>query len=144
MFGKEKKPDPDHIEVTLGPLTTFRGYLKADGTVRIDGVVEDGEIVTTGNVIITAEAKVHARVEASAVSIAGAFQGRIVADRVELLAGSKVWGDLHVRSFLLDEGGFFSGNLLMQGEAPKPPFPPASLPPLEEEKAEGTEEEEEE
>ncbi len=133
MFGKEKKPAPDHLEVTLGSLTTFRGYLKADGTVRVDGVVEDGEIVATGNVIITAEARVNARIEAAAVSIAGAFQGQIVADRVELLAGSKVWGDVHVRSFLLDEGGFFSGNLIMQGEPPKPPFPPAVLPPLKEE-----------
>ncbi|NPA90620.1 MAG: polymer-forming cytoskeletal protein [Chloroflexi bacterium] len=142
MFGKEKRPDPDHIEVSIGPLTTFRGYLKADGTVRIEGIVEAGEIIATGNVIITQEARVHAQIEAAAVSVAGAFQGKIVADRVELLAGSKVWGDLHVRSFLLDEGGFFSGNLYMQGESPKPPFPPDTLPPLEETPVEEEEAEE--
>ena len=133
MFGKDKKPDPDHIEAVIGPLTTLRGHLRADGSVRIDGIVESGSIIATGNVVITQDARVHADIEATAVSVAGAFQGKIVADRVELLEGSKVWGDLHVRSFLLDEGGFFSGNLVMQGEAPEPPFPPEALPPIEEE-----------
>ncbi len=135
MFGKDKKPDPDHIEAVVGPLTTFRGHLRADGSVRVDGVVEEAEIIATGNVVITQDARVHANIEATAVSVAGAFQGKIVADRVELLAGSKVWGDLHVLSFLLDEGGFFSGNLMMQGEAPEPPFSSEPLPPVEEEAA---------
>ena len=131
MFGKEKRPAPDHIEAVIGPLTTFHGTLRADGSVRVDGVVEGGAIISTSNVIITKDARVQADIEAETVSIAGAYKGKIVADRVELLAGSKGWGELHVRSFLLDEGGFFSGNLIMQGEAPKEPFSAEPLPPLE-------------
>ncbi len=136
MFGKEKRPDPEHMEVTIGPLTTFRGHLRTDGSVRIDGVVEGGEIVATGNVIISKDARVQADIQANVVSIAGAYKGTATADRVELLAGSKVWGELRVRSFLLDEGGFFSGNLVMQGEPPQEPFEVESLPPLEEKKEE--------
>jgi len=130
MFGKEKRPAPDHIEAVIGPLTTFQGHLRADGTVRVDGVVEGGQIVTTSNVIITSDARVMADIEAEVVSIAGAYKGAITAARVELLAGSRVWGELRVRSFLLDEGGFFSGKLVMQGEVPKEPFAAEPLPPL--------------
>ncbi len=130
MFGKEKQPAPDHLETVIGPQTTFRGHLRLDGTVKIDGVVEEGEIIATGNVIITKDARVRADIRAQVISIAGAYKGKAVADRVELLAGSKVWGDLHVHSFLLDEGGFFSGNLYMQGEPPEEPFKAEPLPPL--------------
>ena len=132
MFGKEKRPDPEHMEVTIGPLTTFRGHIRTDGSVRIDGIVEGGEIIATGNVVISKDARVQADIQAHVVSIAGAYKGTATAERVELLAGSKVWGELRVRSFLLDEGGFFSGNLVMQGEPPQEPFQAEPLPPLEE------------
>ena len=140
MFGREKRPSPDHVEATIGPLTTFRGTLRADGTVRIDGVVEGGTIIATGNVVISKDARVHADIEARVVSIAGAYKGTIRADRVELLAGSRVWGEVHVRSFLLDEGGYFSGNLIMQGEVPEEPFQTEALPPLTESEATETSE----
>lgn len=131
MFGKAKRLPPDHIEAVVGSLTTLRGQLRADGTVRVDGVIEGGEIVSTGNVIITEHARVMADIQAQVVSIAGAYKGTITAERVELLAGSRVWGELRVRSFLLDEGGFFSGNLVMQAEVPEEPFVAEPLPPLE-------------
>jgi len=41
---------------------------------------------------------------------------------VELLDGGRIWGTVRVTSFLLDEGGFISGELIMQGEAPEEPF----------------------
>ncbi len=132
MFGKEKRPDPEHMEVTIGPLTTFKGSIRTDGSVRIDGVMEGGEIIATGNVIISKDARVRADIQAKVLSIAGAYKGTATIDRVELLAGSKVWGELRVKSFLLDEGGFFSGNLIMQGEPPEEPFQAEPLPPLEE------------
>ncbi len=138
MFGREKRPDPEHMEVTIGPLTTMRGHIRTDGSVRIDGVVEGGEIIATGNVIISKDARVQADIQANVVSIAGAYKGTATADRVELLAGSRVWGELRVRSFLLDEGGFFSGNLVMQGEPPQEPFSAEPLPPVEEKGGEET------
>lgn len=140
MFGRDKRQPEvesgERVEAVIGPLTTFNGTLRADGTVRIEGVVEGGRIVATGNVLIAKDARVQADIEAQAVSIAGAFKGSIKADRVELLASGRVWGELHVRSFLLDEGGYFSGNLIMQGEPPEPPFEVESLPPLKTEEKE--------
>ena len=53
--------------------------------------------------------------DAVAEGAAGAFKGNITADRVELLEGGRLWGILDVRSFLLDEGAHFYGQLKMQG-----------------------------
>lgn len=122
MFSRERRPDPDVIDVSLGPRATFAGNLRCDGSIRIDGVMESGELETLGNVIIGPGAKVMATIKARTVSISGAFNGDIDAQRVELLEGGRAWGKIRVASFLLDEGAYLRGELIMQGEAPAEPF----------------------
>lgn len=128
MFSREKRPEPDQIEVTLGPRATFKGDIRCDGSVRLNGVMEGGTIEVLGNVLITESARVIANIAARTVSVAGAFKGTITAQRVELLAGGRIWGQVKVASFLLDEGGFLRGELIMQGDEPEEPFilPPPS------------------
>ena len=122
MFSKERRPDPDVIDVSLGPRATWSGSLRCDGSIRIDGVMEGGELETLGNVIIGPSAKVMANIKARTVSISGAYNGQIDAQRVELLEGGRAWGVIKVVSFLLDEGAYLRGELIMQGEAPAEPF----------------------
>jgi cytoskeletal protein CcmA (bactofilin family) len=122
MFSKERRPDPDVIDVSLGPRATFSGNLRCDGSIRIEGVIEGGEVETLGNVIIGPGAKVMANIRARTVSISGAYNGQIDAQRVELLEGGRAWGVIKVASFLLDEGAYLRGELIMQGEAPVEPF----------------------
>ncbi|HSN74685.1 MAG TPA: polymer-forming cytoskeletal protein [Anaerolineae bacterium] len=122
MFSKERRPDPDVIDVSLGPRATWSGNLRCDGSIRIDGVMEGGELETLGNVIIGPGAKVMANIKARTVSISGAYNGQIDAQRVELLEGGRAWGVIKVVSFLLDEGAYLRGELVMQGEAPAEPF----------------------
>ena len=130
MFSKERRPDPDVIDVTIGPRATFSGNLRCDGSVRIEGVMESGEIETLGNVIIASSAKVMADIKARTVSISGAYNGEIDATRVELLEGGRAWGTIRVASFLLDEGAFLRGELVMQEDKPPEPFvlPPGEKP----------------
>src|SRR5512136_2170479 len=118
LFRRESRPAPDQIEATIGPRATFDGRLRCDGSVRIDGTVEGGFIETLGNVLITETARVMADIKAKTVSVGGAFKGTITADRVELLEGGRLWGTINVRSFLLDEGAYFQGELNMQAEEP--------------------------
>ena len=122
MFSKERRPDPDVIDVSLGPRATWSGNLRCDGSIRIDGVMEGGEVETLGNVIIGPGAKVMANIKARTVSISGAYNGQIDAQRVELLEGGRAWGVIKVASFLLDEGAYLRGELVMQGETPPEPF----------------------
>jgi cytoskeletal protein CcmA (bactofilin family) len=114
-FRRDSRPAPDQIEAVIGPRTTFDGRLRCDGSIRVDGAVEGGSIETLGNVLITAGARVMADIKAKTVSVAGGYKGTIVADRVELLEGGRLWGTINVRTFLLDEGAHFDGQLVMRG-----------------------------
>jgi cytoskeletal protein CcmA (bactofilin family) len=121
-FRRDARPNPDQIEVIIGPRATFSGQLRCDGSIRLDGTVEGGLIETPANVLISEDARVKVDIKARTVSIAGAYNGTITADRVELLEGGRLWGTIRVRSFLLDEGAHFAGELIMQGTGAEEPL----------------------
>ena len=124
MLRRQRRPQPDRIEVNIGATATMTGEIKCDGSVRIDGVLDGGRIETLGNVIIGPEARVLADIKANTVSVAGAYRGELQARRVELLDGGRMWGVIRVASFLLDDGGFMHGELVMMNEGEvEQPFP---------------------
>jgi cytoskeletal protein CcmA (bactofilin family) len=109
-------PASDRIENVIGPTATFVGELRCDGGVRIDGVFQ-GHLETMGNVIVGETAKVAADIVGRNISISGAVKGNISASgRLEILSTGLVWGDIDVASFLIDEGGVFSGRSEMPVE----------------------------
>lgn len=130
MFRRSNRPEPDAIEVIIGPRATYNGVLRSDTSIRIDGVMESGLLETPANVIITENARVNAEIRARTVSIRGEFDGLIRADRAELLAGCHVSGVLFVKSFLLDDGATLDGELHMQGISQTAPPPLAENPRL--------------
>ena len=133
MFGRKQTqaaPSSD-IETIIGPTANFRGTLQSDGGIRIDGVYE-GTLESAGNLIISEGAKVVADIVAHNVSVSGMVKGDIKANRVEVLSTGRVWGDITVNSFLLDEGGFVRGQITMQGGDVEPPLIEAPKPPAEE------------
>ncbi|NJN83452.1 MAG: polymer-forming cytoskeletal protein [Caldilineaceae bacterium] len=115
MFGRDKKPEADAIEVILGPRASLNGVLRCDASIRIDGAVEGGKIETTANVILTETARVQSDITAKTVSIRGVYSGVMHADRVELLEGSQVYGSLNVNTFYMDEGVLLRAELNIQG-----------------------------
>ena len=121
MFGREKRPVPlDRVEVTVGPTANMHGDLVCDGIVKIDGVYR-GSIKTVSNVIVSEKGRVDADIEAQNVSISGQAKGSILANgRLEILSTGRVWADVTVSSFLLDDGGKLHGGLKMIGTEPEP------------------------
>jgi cytoskeletal protein CcmA (bactofilin family) len=121
VFGREKKPvSLDRIEVTVGPTANIDGDLECDGIVKIDGVYQ-GSIKTVSNVIITERGRVDAHIEAQNVSVSGQAKGSIMAKgRLEILSTGRVWADVTVSSFLLDDGGKLHGALKMLDTGPEP------------------------
>jgi cytoskeletal protein CcmA (bactofilin family) len=121
VLGRSKSAPIEKIETVIGPNTNFSGRLVCDGSIRIDGVCEEGVIETLGNIVIGPQAKVAADLIAENVSVSGAVTGNIRATgRLEILSTGKVWGNVDVGSFLLDEEGYFRGSLAMKDE-PEPP-----------------------
>jgi len=124
---KFKPPPPGQVETVIGPTTNFKGTVQNDGGLRVEGVFE-GVVETGGNFIIGEEAKVMADVVAYNVSVAGSVKGNVKANRVEILSTGRVWGDVTVKSgdvtvksFLVDEGGFVRGEIIMEGAEFKSP-----------------------
>ena len=117
---KFKPPPPGQVETVIGPTTNFKGSVQNDGGLRVEGIFE-GTVETGGNLIVGEEAKVMADIVAYNVSVAGAIKGNVKANRVEVLSTGRVWGDIAVKSFLVDEGGFIRGEIIMEGAEFKPP-----------------------
>ena len=115
MFGQYRRPEPDAIEVIIGPRASFSGNLQCDASIRIDGAVDGGQIESPSNVILTETAQVECNIKAKTISIRGIYRGIVHADRVELLAGSQVYGSLNVGSFFMDDGVSLHAELNIQG-----------------------------
>jgi cytoskeletal protein CcmA (bactofilin family) len=106
--------------VTIGPTANFKGDLECDGVVRVEGILQ-GSIRTPSAVIITEKGRVDAHIDALNVSVSGQAKGTIVArGRLEILPTGRVWADVTVSSFLLDDGGKLHGGLKMLGTGPAP------------------------
>ena len=124
---KFKPPPPGQVETVIGPTTNVEGAVQNDGGLRVEGIFE-GSVETGGNLIVSEEAKVIADIVAYNVSVAGSIKGNIKANRVEVLSTGRVWGDVTVKSFLVDEGGFIRGEIIMEGAEFKPPLAKAPKP----------------
>lgn len=107
------------IETTVGPNTHIKGDVQGDGGLRVEGVIE-GNVNITGNLVVTESAKILAEVKANNISIAGAVRGDVHANRVEILETGRVWGDLQIKSLLINEGAYLSGQTIMPQDL-KPP-----------------------
>ena len=123
MFRRSRKRQVEKkIDANLGPTASFSGRLRCEGSIRLEGLYEGGSIETLAHVIVAPSARVIADIEADTVSVAGAVEGQIRAHRVELLDGGRIWGDVHVDHFLLDDGGYIDGRVIISGiEGEEPP-----------------------
>ncbi len=128
IFGQDRKTkakttkstkSPVEMETVVGPNTSLKGEVRSSGGVRILGDF-GGTIEIAGNLIVGENAKVVADISAHNVQVQGTVQGDITAKRLEILDTGKLWGDIAVDSFVLDDGGFFRGQSKMQSDAQPP------------------------
>ena len=121
LFGK-KKPETtfsastpsERVTTVLGPGINWKGDLRGKGGVRVEGTLE-GEIAVRGLVIIGETGRVTCETfKADTVIVAGAVNGQIVASKLEIRATGRVYGDVIVKSFSTEEGGFLRGKVTME------------------------------
>ena len=120
LFGK-KKPTPAssssptvaRVTTVLGPGINWKGDLRGKGGVRIEGALE-GEIAVRGLVIIGETGRVTCETfKADTVIVAGAVNGEILAEKLEIRATGRVYGDVTTQSFSTEEGAFLRGKVTM-------------------------------
>jgi cytoskeletal protein CcmA (bactofilin family) len=104
----------DRVTSVLGPATIVKGRLSGSGGVRIEGSFE-GDISLDGLLVIGENGKVTSdQITATVVVIAGAVKGNITAEKVEIRASGRVWGDITTSAFATHEGAFLRGQVRME------------------------------
>ena len=102
-------------EVTIiGQGAKIEGTLVSGGSLRVDGQVK-GTINADGDVMLTAQSVVDADINANNVAIAGRFKGDIkVKGTAELAKGGRIEGNITSKTLVIQEGGLFSGQSIME------------------------------
>jgi cytoskeletal protein CcmA (bactofilin family) len=95
----------------------FEGLIALREPGRIDGCVS-GEVVGSDLLWIGSSARVHARISAPEIVIAGEFEGEAEASgRIELLETARVRAALDTPRLVLAEGSFFEGHCRTHAES---------------------------
>jgi cytoskeletal protein CcmA (bactofilin family) len=95
--------------------TEVIGELRFRETFRVDGRLK-GKIVSEKTLIVGETAQVEAEIDCAIVSIRGTVTGQVNGrEKIELLAGSKVYGRLCSPRLVIEEGAFFQGECDMRG-----------------------------
>jgi cytoskeletal protein CcmA (bactofilin family) len=105
-------------EVTIvGAGARLEGNVVSAGSLRIDGQVK-GQINAEGDVALSPQSQVEADIRAQNVSVAGAFKGNIIVKgKAHLARGGRVDGNITSKTLVIEEGGIFHGQSIMDGTA---------------------------
>jgi cytoskeletal protein CcmA (bactofilin family) len=111
----ETQPAPaDRVTSVLGEGITWKGDLSGSGGIRIEGAFE-GNITLRGLLVVGETGRVTCdHLKAKVVIIAGAVRGDITAEKVEIRATGRVWGDVVTAGFATEEGAFLRGQIRME------------------------------
>lgn len=100
----------------IGVGSSFRGTLMIEGTLLVDGDFE-GDILNCARIVVGPYGHVQADVHVREAIVAGVFDGGIHAEeRILLMSGARVKGDLTASAVMIDEGVRFSGRCTMLDE----------------------------
>jgi cytoskeletal protein CcmA (bactofilin family) len=109
-------------EVTIiGAAAKLEGTVVSAGSLRIDGQVK-GQIQADGDVTLSPQSQVEADIRAQNVSVAGRFKGNVVVKgKTHLARGGRIEGNITSKTLVVEEGGIFHGQSLMDGGAAAAP-----------------------
>ena len=105
-------------EVTIvGAGARLEGNVVSAGSLRIDGQVK-GQINAEGDVTLSPQSQVEADIRAQNVSVGGKFKGNlIVKGKAHLARGGRIDGNITSKTLVVEEGGIFHGQSIMDGGA---------------------------
>ena len=100
----------------IGPSVVVKGEISAKEPITVSGRVE-GTIDAPGHVVtIEAGAHVVADIAAAGIVVSGTVKGSLVAEeRIALLAGADVSGDLSAPSLAVEDGACVRGKADIAG-----------------------------
>jgi cytoskeletal protein CcmA (bactofilin family) len=100
-------------QTVIGQGLTIEGEITSEEEVTVAGTVR-GRLSSEGAITVDAGAVVEADVTAGSLSVGGSIIGNVSAgDRVDLLAGGRLVGDVRTARITIQDGASFKGNVDM-------------------------------
>ncbi|MDR2371302.1 MAG: polymer-forming cytoskeletal protein [Treponema sp.] len=113
MSRTDKRKEGSEL-VILGESTSFNGFLKFKETLRIQGKFK-GTIEATGALIVDKGAVVEAdHISVTSLTVYGTVIGAVwAADKIDMMSGAEVRGDLTAARLRIADGVIFEGQCSM-------------------------------
>ena len=109
-------PPTERVTSVLGDDIVCKGSIGGSGGLRIEGGFE-GNINLRGILVVGETGRVTCEsLRANVVIVAGAVKGDITAEKVEIRASGRVWGNVITAAFSTEEGAFLRGKIQMEDE----------------------------
>lgn len=110
IFGKNRSQQgADHGATIIAASSQLVGNLTLSDRLHVDGRL-DGDVASESAVVIGAEGLIEGTVKAKTVVVSGRLKGSVSADRLEIIAGGHVEGDVHIVDLVIEPGGRFNGS----------------------------------
>ncbi|MGA2547509.1 MAG: polymer-forming cytoskeletal protein [Rectinemataceae bacterium] len=109
------EPRDSLVNSIIGAGSAVDGDIDVEGLLRIDGDVR-GTLRVTGKVVIGAAGRVEAPIRAKSAIIGGTVKGDVyVSDRLRILAGGVVIGNVFAPRFEAEDGTVVHGDVAVTG-----------------------------
>jgi cytoskeletal protein CcmA (bactofilin family) len=104
----------ERITSVLGQGINWKGQIGGNGGVRIEGTFE-GDVALRGLLVVGETGRLTCeQIRANTVIVAGLVRGDITAEKLEIRATGRVWGNVVAAAFATEEGAFLRGQIRME------------------------------
>lgn len=116
ILGRDRPQQGSGAGSTLvGADTELVGNLTLNDNLHVDGRIE-GDIRSNADVTIGKSGRLDGEIHAQRVLISGRVKGRIEAERLEIVAGGEVEGNVVTVDLVIEPGGRFNGSSEIRAE----------------------------
>jgi cytoskeletal protein CcmA (bactofilin family) len=110
-------PRDSLVNSIIGSGSAVDGDIDVDGLLRIDGDVR-GTVRATGKIVVGAAGRVEAPMRAKSAIIGGVVKGDVyVSERLRILSGGVVIGNIFAPRFEAEEGTVVHGDVAVTGKS---------------------------
>nr|WP_255558210.1 polymer-forming cytoskeletal protein [Zhongshania aquimaris] len=103
-----KKTDGGARTTVVAAGTTLTGDVELNDDFHLDGIMK-GNLISKNDLIVSTSGRFTGDVKAKRVLVSGILDGKVDADRLEIVASGQVSGEIKVRELVIESGGQFVG-----------------------------------
>lgn len=123
MFFKSKNKPQSRIDTLISTDTCIEGNITFNGGLRVDGQIKGDVSESSGTpstLVLSEQGRIEGAVTVARIVLNGEVQGPVRSSHyLELLAKSRISGDVYYKSLEIHTGAIIEGKLVYLGDAAK-------------------------